>query len=59
MTWGGAEGTSFANPAITIARTLSDSYTGIAPAGAPMFIAAQFAGAIFAVFLARWLVVED
>ena len=51
--------TCFANPAITIARTLSESYTGIAPADAPMFIAAQFAGAIFAVFVAKWLVVEE
>jgi glycerol uptake facilitator-like aquaporin len=36
--------TSFANPAVTIARTLSDSFAGIAPASAPMFIAAQLAG---------------
>ena len=37
--------TSFANPAITVARALSDSFAGIAPADAPGFIAAQFAGA--------------
>lgn len=37
--------TSFANPAITIARSLSDSFAGIAPASVPAFIAAQFAGA--------------
>lgn len=51
--------TCFANPAITIARTLSDSYTGIAPADAPMFIAAQLVGGVFAVVLAKWLVVEE
>jgi glycerol uptake facilitator-like aquaporin len=41
--------TSFANPAVTIARSLTDSFAGIRPADAPGFIAAQFAGA----FLAR------
>jgi glycerol uptake facilitator-like aquaporin len=40
--------TSFANPAITIARSLTDSFSGIAPADAPMFIVAQLAGAIAA-----------
>lgn len=40
--------TSFANPAITIARSLSDSFAGIAPADVPGFIAAQLAGAITA-----------
>ncbi len=40
--------TSFANPAITIARSLSDSFAGIAPADVPAFIAAQFAGALAA-----------
>lgn len=43
--------TSFANPAITIARSLSDSFAGIAPACAPAFIVAQFAGAIAAYFV--------
>nr|WP_047168261.1 MIP/aquaporin family protein [Sphingomonas sp. Y57] len=43
--------TSFANPAITIARTLSDSFAGIAPACAPAFIAAQMAGALCAHFV--------
>jgi len=39
--------TSFANPAVTIGRTLTDTYAGIAPASAPAFIAAQiFGGAI-------------
>jgi glycerol uptake facilitator-like aquaporin len=40
--------TSFANPAITLARSLSDSFAGIAPASAPGFIGAQFAGALAA-----------
>jgi glycerol uptake facilitator-like aquaporin len=40
--------TSFANPAITIARSLSDSFAGIAPAYVPGFIAAQLVGAIAA-----------
>jgi arsenate reductase len=36
--------TSFANPAVTIGRTLTDTYAGIAPASAPAFIAAQIIG---------------
>lgn len=48
--------TSFANPAVTIARTLSDTFAGIRPADAPFFIVAQFCGAIAATFLFRWLV---
>jgi glycerol uptake facilitator-like aquaporin len=47
--------TSFANPAVTIARALSDTYTGIAPAGVLPFIGAQFVGALTATLLARWL----
>jgi glycerol uptake facilitator-like aquaporin len=47
--------TSFANPAVTIARALSDTYAGIAPAGVAAFIAAQLSGAAVAVALARWL----
>jgi glycerol uptake facilitator-like aquaporin len=47
--------TSFANPAVTIARALSDTYAGIAPAGVVAFIAAQIVGAVVAVALARWL----
>ena len=50
--------TSFANPAVTIARALSDTYAGIAPAGVLAFIAAQIVGALFAVALARWLLDE-
>jgi glycerol uptake facilitator-like aquaporin len=47
--------TSFANPAVTIARALSDTYAGIAPAGVLAFIAAQLLGAFIAVALAGWL----
>jgi glycerol uptake facilitator-like aquaporin len=47
--------TSFANPAVTIARSLSDTFAGIAPSGVAAFIAAQFAGAALAIPLARWL----
>jgi len=47
--------TSFANPAVTIARALSDTYAGIAPGGVLAFIAAQIIGALLAVALARWL----
>jgi glycerol uptake facilitator-like aquaporin len=41
--------TSFANPAVTIARSLSDTFAGIAPASAPQFIAAEIAGSLAAV----------
>ena len=47
--------TSFANPAVTIARTLSDTFAGISPAHAPGFILAQLAGAVAAMVVCRWL----
>ena len=47
--------TSFANPAVTAARTLSDTFAGIAWQSAPAFVAAQFGGAVVAVFLIRGL----
>ena len=47
--------TSFANPAVTIARSLSNTFAGIAPSSAPAFIAAQIAGALVAAYLLRWL----
>lgn len=47
--------TSFANPAITIARSLSDSFAGIAPNSVPAFIAAQLVGALAAARLANFL----
>jgi arsenate reductase len=45
--------TSFANPAVTLARTLSDSFAGIAPASAPAFVAAQLVGLAIAYGLVR------
>ena len=48
--------TSFANPAVTIARCLSDTFAGIRPADAPGFILAQLLGAIVATILFSWLV---
>ncbi|HLX82992.1 MAG TPA: MIP/aquaporin family protein [Terriglobales bacterium] len=47
--------TSFANPAVTIARSLSDTFAGIRPYDVPPFIAAQIAGALSATLLFRWL----
>jgi glycerol uptake facilitator-like aquaporin len=47
--------TSFANPAITIARALTDTFAGIRPADAPLFIGAQMAGALLALGAARAL----
>ena len=47
--------TSFANPAVTIARSLSNTFAGIAPAGVLAFIVAQLAGAVVAVAIAGWL----
>ena len=47
--------TSFANPAVTIARSLSDTFAGIAPASAPAFIAAQVVGALLGAAVFGWL----
>ncbi|MES1195913.1 MAG: MIP/aquaporin family protein [Steroidobacter sp.] len=47
--------TSFANPAITIARSLSNTFSGIRPMDAPGFIVAQIAGALIAMWLGMWL----
>ncbi len=47
--------TSFANPAIAVARSLSDSFAGIAPADVPAFVAAQLGGAVAAWACGRWL----
>jgi glycerol uptake facilitator-like aquaporin len=46
--------TSFANPAVTIARSISDTFAGIAPSGVIAFVVAQLAGMLAAVLLARW-----
>jgi glycerol uptake facilitator-like aquaporin len=48
--------TSFANPAVTIARAFTDTFAGIRPADVPPFIVAQLAGAAAATALFRWLV---
>lgn len=51
--------TSFANPAVTIARSLSDSFAGISPMSILPFIAAQFVGGFGGALLGRWLFKED
>jgi glycerol uptake facilitator-like aquaporin len=48
--------TSFANPAVTAARALTNTFAGIRPGDAPGFIAAQLAGAAVATLFFRWLV---
>jgi glycerol uptake facilitator-like aquaporin len=47
--------TSFANPAVTLARSLTDTFAGIAPAGVAAFVAAQVAGMLAALAIDRWL----
>jgi glycerol uptake facilitator-like aquaporin len=47
--------TSFANPAVTIARAISDTFAGIRPADVAPFIVAQFVGAVAGMFVSRWL----
>ncbi len=47
--------TSFANPAVTLARAASDTFAGIRPTDAPGFVIMQLAGAMVATFLFRWL----
>jgi glycerol uptake facilitator-like aquaporin len=51
--------TSFANPAVTIARSLTNSFAGIAPHSVPLFIAGQLVGAIAAIALFSWLLQEE
>ena len=50
--------TSFANPAVTIGRAFTDSFTGIRAADAPAFIVAEIVGAVAATLLFRWLLAE-
>lgn len=50
--------TSFANPAVTIARSLSDTFAGIQPSDAPLFIIAQLAGAIIGFLYCKWQLKE-
>jgi glycerol uptake facilitator-like aquaporin len=47
--------TSFANPAVTVARSLSDTFAGIAPVGVPAFVSAQLAGMAAAIGVGGWL----
>jgi glycerol uptake facilitator-like aquaporin len=51
--------TSFANPAVTVARGLTDTFSGIAPAGVPGFIAAQLLGAVAATVLFKWIAADQ
>ena len=51
--------TSFANPAVTVARSFSDTFAGIAPSGVIAFIAAQLLGMAMAVVVSNWLWVND
>jgi len=51
--------TSFANPAVTLARAMTDTFAGIRPTDAPGFIAAQLAGALAAAILFPWLFAEN
>ena len=51
--------TSFANPAVTVARSFTDTFSGIAPVDAPAFIVAQFVGALLATGLMAWLLRGD
>ena len=51
--------TSFANPAVTIARSLSDTFAGIAGVSVPLFVIGQLAGAIVAVGFFTWLFAEE
>lgn len=51
--------TAFANPAVTLARSLSDTFAGIAPSSVPAFIAAQIAGGLTALVVFSWLLREE
>lgn len=51
--------TSFANPAVTVARALSDSFAGIAPASTPLFLAGQAAGAVIGTLVFGWLYTKE
>jgi glycerol uptake facilitator-like aquaporin len=50
---------AFANPAVTVARMLTDTYTAIDPTSVPGFLAGQIAGAVMAALLVRWLFAPD
>ncbi len=51
--------TSFANPAVTLARSVSNTFAGINPKNVPMFIVAQLLGAVAATFIFNWLLEEE
>lgn len=51
--------TSFANPAVTLARAFTNTFSGIRPKDAPAFVVAQFAGALAATMLFRWLMPQE
>lgn len=51
--------TSFANPAVTVARSLSDTFAGIRPLDVPVFVAMQFVAACGAFYLSKWLFDEE
>ena len=51
--------TSFANPAVTLARSVSNTFAGISPNNVPMFLLAQILGAFAATFVFKWLLEEE
>ena len=51
--------TSFANPAVTLARALTDTFSGVRPIDAPGFIIAQLVGAVLAFLVCRWLLDDE
>lgn len=51
--------TSFANPAVTLARSVSDTFAGIRPVDSPLFIIAQILGAFSATFVFNWLLKDE
>lgn len=51
--------TSFANPAVTVARSLTDSFAGIAPQSVPLFLIGQFAGAVAGIVMFGWLLRQE
>jgi glycerol uptake facilitator-like aquaporin len=51
--------TSFANPAVTFARAMTDTFTGIAPRSVPLFVVGQLLGGAAAALFARWLLGQE
>ena len=51
--------TGFANPAVTVARMFTDTYTGISPESVPLFVIAQLLAAVAAAVIVGWLVIAD